>query len=244
MKDFRIARCLDYDKDSVPVIRKYAIFKNGTPKHVIDVDDEGREYFQVPNWIQNDPKMDNFNHCKSIRKYMKYSFSGKPKDMIESIRKGYGDVICRGIFGIEYVLYFLDREYGESLRKKTLEGWRGAKFAYGLFCDSIPVNIHGKLEYDEKDIYFENVNDAITLATRIAKDAYQKAFSLAGLPWKDDAGYLSFLGDTKNPLNKIIFNLLEDVYGEGEILIFRDDASLEKAISLFTIKQVVIKEDK
>ena len=164
--------------------------------------------------------------------------------MIESIRKGYGDVICRGIFGIEYVLYFLDREYGESLRKKTLEGWRGAKFAYGLFCDSIPVNIHGKLEYNEKDIYFENVNDAITLATKIAKDAYQKAFSLVGLPWKDDAEYLSFLGDTKNPLKRIIFNLLEDVYGEGEILIFRDDASLEKAISLFTIKQVVVKEDK
>lgn len=243
MKEFRIARCLDY-RVEVPVIRKYAIFKDGTPRCIIETDDEGREYFQVPNWIQNDPKMDNFNHCKSIRKYMKYSFSKKPKDMIESIRKGYGDVICRGIFGIEYVLYFLDREYGESLRKKTLEGWRGAKFAYGLFCDSIPVNIHGKLEYNEKDIYFENVNDAITLANSIAKDAYQKAFSLAGLPWKDDAEYLSFLGDTKNPLKRIIFNLLEDVYGEGEILIFRDDASLEKAISLFTIKQVVVKEDK
>lgn len=244
MKDFRIAKCLVYDKDGNPKIKRYAIFKNGTPKHPIETDDEGREYFSVPNWVQNDPEMDRFNHRNSMLNYMKYSFTGKPKDMISSIRRGDGDVITRCIMGLDQVLYFLDRDYGESLRKKTIDGWKGAKFAYGLYCDSIPINTNGKLEFDGKDEYFDSAKDAIDLATRIAEDAYQKAFSLAGLPWKDDAKYLSFLDDIKNPITRIVFKLLNDVYEEGETLTFRDDASIQKAIRLFTIRQEVVKEDK
>lgn len=246
MKEFRIARCLDISKNGIPVIRKYAIFKDGTPRCIIETDDEGREYFDIQNWIQSEPEMDEFNYRDSLRKYMKYSFSGKPADMIESIRRGYGDVISvMRLFGrIESVRYFLDRDYGESLRKKTIEGWKKAKFAYGLYCNSIPVNIHGRLEYEKQDIYFDSAKDAIELATKIAEEAYQKAFSLVGLPWKDDAEYLSFLDDTRNPLKRIIFSLLEDVYEEGDILKFRDDASLQKAISLFKIRQEVVEEDK
>ena len=248
MKEFRIARCLDISKNGIPVIRKYAIFKDGAPRHLIETDDEGREYFSVPNWINNDPEMDEFNYCISIKKYMKYMkycFAGKPKDMIESIRRGYGDVICcyQSFLRIDHVLYFLDRDYGESLRKKTIEGWKGAKFAYGLYCDSISVNTSGQLEYGRQDIYFDSVKDAIELATKIAEEAYRKAFSLAGLPWKDDAEYLSFI-DGLNPLHRIVFSLLEDVYKEGDILKFRDDASIQKAISLFKIRQEVVKEDK
>ena len=244
MKEFRIARCLDNSKNGIPVIRKYAIFKDGTPRRIIETDDKGREYFSVPNWINNDPEMDDFNYCNSIKKYMKHSFLVKPKDMIESVRKGYGDVMCRNFLGIERVLYFLDRDYGESLRKETIEGWKEAKFAYGLYCDSISVNTCGQLEYGRPDVYFDSVKDAIELATKIAEEAYQKAFSLAGLPWKYDAGYLSFFDDLKNPLCRIIFSLLEDVYEEGDILKFRDDASLQKAISLFKIRQEVVMEDK
>ena len=242
MKDFRIARCLDISKNGIPVIRKYAIFKDGAPRHLIETDDEGREYFSVPNWINNDPEMDDFNYCISIKKYMKYCFAGKPKDMIESIRRGYGDVICcyQSFLRIDRVLYFLDRDYGESLRKKTIEGWKDTKFAYGLYCDSISVNTCGQLEYGRQNIYFDSAKDAIELATKIAEEAYQKAFSLAGLPWKHDAEYLSFFNDF-NPLHRIIFSLLEDVYKEGDILKVRDDASLQKAISLFKIKQEVVK---
>ena len=243
MKEFRIARCLDNSKNDIPMIRKYTIFKDGTPRRVIETDDEGREYFSVPNWINNDPEMDDFNYRDSIKKYMKHSFLVKPKDMIESVRKGYGDVMCRNFLGIERVLYFLDRDYGESLRKETIEGWKEAKFAYGLYCDSISVNTCGQLEYGRQNIYFDSVKDAIELATKIAEEAYQKAFSLAGLPWKHDAEYLSFF-DGLNPLHRIIFSLLEDVYEEGDILKVRDDASLQKAISLFKIRQEVVEEDK
>lgn len=244
MREFRVAKCLDYDKDGIPVIRKYAIFKDGTPRCIIETDGEGREYFSVPNWVQSDPEMDKFKYRDNMLKYMKYSFTGKPKDMILSIRRGDGDVISRGFLRLESVLHFLDRDYGESLRKKTLEGWRGAKFAYGLYCNSIPVNTRGRLEYEKQDIYFESAKDAIELATKIAEEAYQKAFSLAGLPWKDDAEYLSFLDDTRNPLERIVFDLLENVYEEGDLLTFRDDASVQKAMHLFTIRQEVVKEDK
>lgn len=243
MKEFRIARCLDNSKNGIPVIRKYAIFKDGTPRRIIETDDEGREYFSVPNWINKDPEMDDFNYRDSIKKYMKHSFLVKPKDMIESVRKGYGDVMCRNFLGIERVLYFLDRDYGESLRKETIEGWKEAKFAYGLYCDSISVNTSGQLEYGRQNIYFDSIKDAIELATKIAEEAYQKAFSLAGLPWKHDAEYLSFF-DGLNPLHRIIFSLLEDVYEEGDILKVRNDASLQKAISLFKIRQEVVMEDK
>ena len=242
MKEFRIARCLDISKNGIPVIRKYAIFKDGTPRCIIETDDEGREYFDIQNWIQSEPEMDEFNYRDSLRKYMKYSFSGKPADMIESIRRGYGDVISvMRLFGrIESVRYFLDRDYGESLRKKTIEGWKDTKFAYGLYCDSISVNTCGQLEYGRQNIYFDSAKDAIELATKIAEEAYQKAFSLAGLPWKHDAEYLSFFNGL-NPLHRIIFSLLEDVHEEGDILKVRDDASLQKAISLFKIKQEVVK---
>jgi len=62
-----------------------------------------------------------------------------------------------------------------------------------------------------------------------------------GLPWKDDAEYLSFLDDTRNPLERIVFDLLENVYEEGDLLTFRDDASVQKAMHLFTIRQEVVK---
>lgn len=48
MKEFRVARCID-DRRDVPVIKKYAIFKDGSRRRPIETDDKGREYISVDN---------------------------------------------------------------------------------------------------------------------------------------------------------------------------------------------------
>ena len=128
MKEFRIARCISEDGKS---IKRYAIFKDRSRRIPIQVDDKGREYFEVDNWIQSNPELDEFNYG-NLKDRLKYSFNRKPEDMITSIKRGYGDVISvrHILVSLESVLYFLDREYGESLRKKTIEGWKQTKFGY------------------------------------------------------------------------------------------------------------------
>ena len=95
--------------------------------HCICTDDEGYEYYNVPNI---------YNYKIIGENIILYSFSQMPMDMITTIRENDGDVINRGMFGTEHVRRYLDREYGESLRQKSLEGWKDAKFGWGLVFSS------------------------------------------------------------------------------------------------------------
>ena len=85
---------------------------------VIQTDDTGREYYCPSN------PHDKFG-----------LFTDKPKDAIECIRNGFGDGLQQSkLFGLtmEHVVRFIDREYGEEIRRKTIEGWKDTKFAYGV----------------------------------------------------------------------------------------------------------------
>ena len=109
MKEFRIARCLSDDGNS---IREYAIFKDGSRKKPVLEDDEFGKYFEVDNWINSDPELLEFNYTPTVREFKKLSFSGRVADMVESIRMGCGDVVSVNDnlpFGLrlENVLYFL-----------------------------------------------------------------------------------------------------------------------------------------
>lgn len=109
-----MAKCLSDDGKR---IRKHVIFKDGSRKKPIYEDEDGREYFEVDNWIDSDPELIEFNYYSRMADKMRLTFSGRISDAVESIRRGYGDVICvKNLpFGIriEKVLYFLDREYGK-----------------------------------------------------------------------------------------------------------------------------------
>lgn len=62
-------------------------------------------------------------------------FSGKPKDAIQCIKDGFGDCFVKSdLFGftMEHVVRFVDRKYGEDIRRNTIEGWKNAKFAYAV----------------------------------------------------------------------------------------------------------------
>lgn len=118
MKEFRIARCLD---DNGKGISEYAIFADGSRKKRIETDENYGKYFEVDNELNTDAKT-----------FLRFSFSGRIKDAIDTIKNGNGDCIKSFNFfgGHNSVLYFIDREVGEKLRQKSLDGWKDAKFAW------------------------------------------------------------------------------------------------------------------
>lgn len=71
--------------------------------------------------------------CKS---FLRFSYSGRIKDAVEMIRNGNGDCISsmKFVWRIDNVLYFLDRQIGEELRQKSLEGWKDTKFGWVIEC--------------------------------------------------------------------------------------------------------------
>lgn len=108
-------------KNHLSIIDKIAVYDsagNQIDCCVIQKDDNGRECYYPTNL--ND----------------KYGlFTDKPKDAIECIKAGYGDAFQQSdFFGlmVNNVVRYLDREYGERLREKTLKGWKDTKFAYGI----------------------------------------------------------------------------------------------------------------
>jgi len=90
-------------------------------------DEDGEEYFDVPNYFATD--VDD--------KFLKYCFTRRVKDMVETIRSGLGDVISVRtlMVRIDTVRRYVNREYGEELRQKSLAGWKDAKFAFVLGND-------------------------------------------------------------------------------------------------------------
>lgn len=121
MKEFRVAECLIGGK-----VNEYAIFVDGSRKKPIKANDKYGKYFEVDNELNTE--------CKTA---LKFSYSGRIKDAVEMIRNGNGDCISSiKLIGLrtDKVLYFLDRQIGEELRQKSLEGWKDAKFGWAIEC--------------------------------------------------------------------------------------------------------------
>lgn len=137
MKEFRVAKCLGNGG-----VKEYAIFADSSRKKLIQTDEQYGKYFEVDNELNTD-----CNTC------LKYSFSGRIKDAIDTIKNGNGDCIKQlNLFGKhDRVLYFIDRKVGEELRAKSLEGWKDTKFGWAVECGNknsfsgyAPINLKGK----------------------------------------------------------------------------------------------------
>lgn len=112
-------------------------------------------------------------------------FTDKPKDAIECIRNGFGDGLQQSkLFGftMEHVVRFIDREYGEEIRHKTIEGWENTKFAYGVKFSYLNSFSGGRLvmknktlmgwDDDTKDVLsFYNEEDAALFIKEVNKKA-------------------------------------------------------------------------
>lgn len=120
---------------------------------VIHTDDDGREYYYPSNPHDKDGL-----------------FSDRPKDAIECIRNGFGDGFQQSqFFGmtLEHVVRYIDREYGEEIRQKTIEGWKDARFSYGVKFCFLNSFSGGRLVCKHKDLmgYGDTQDDVLTFDT-------------------------------------------------------------------------------
>lgn len=123
MSRTRIFKALSGTKESPRIVNKIAIYDendNQIDCCIIHKNEDGKEFYYPSN------------------PHHKFGLFGDlPKDMIECIRNDFGDVIVERTGGISIlnstdVIRFIDRTYGEPLRQKTIEGWKNAKFKFGI----------------------------------------------------------------------------------------------------------------
>ena len=152
------------------VVEKISLYDQNDERittRIIQIDKNGKEYYYIPNFY-HDGKL----------------FSNRPKDAIDTIKAGFGDaILCHTIFVMNtvHVVRFIDREYGEELRRKTLEGWNGTKFAYGInfgsknsFSNGYIVDINDDINImseELKPLYFETEQDAQDYIDKMIKMA-------------------------------------------------------------------------
>lgn len=190
MYNTRRFRALNGAKGKYPrIIDKIAIYdKNGNQIDccVIQKDKDGREYY-----CPNNP------HDKMGL------FLGRPKDAIECIEKGLGDGFSQShLFGmsLENVVRFIDREYGEEIRQKTIEGWENAKFAFGVSFNFLNSFSGGRyvcknkclFGYDNKPediLTFDTEQAAQSFIDDVNKKAERYAEEYVKLPKTDNRDY-------------------------------------------------------
>ena len=145
------------------IVNKIAIYDNNRNQIdccVIHKDDNGREYYYPSN-----------PHNKNGL------FSDRPKDAIECIRNGFGDGFQQShLFGmtLEHVVRYIDREYGEEIRQKTIKEWKDARFSYGVKFYFLNSFSRGKLVCKHKDLmgYGATIADVLTFDTEIEASAF------------------------------------------------------------------------
>jgi len=102
--------------------------------------EDGHEYINVPNLLRPDGGI-----------LEKHSFLHRIGDMVTHIRRGWGDCVevSHLLVRTEHLAWFLDRKYGETMRAKSIEGWKDAKFAWAVFMEDRtfgdwPINVLGE----------------------------------------------------------------------------------------------------
>ncbi|MCM1214043.1 MAG: hypothetical protein NC548_05935 [Lachnospiraceae bacterium] len=133
----------------------------------VSTDETGHKYIHVPNLFRQNGSV-----------LEKFSFRHRVGDMVTHIRNGWGDCIqvTHLLVRSESLVWFLDREYGDTMRQKSLEGWKGTEFKWAVFetnrtFGDCPVNVRGELVHqfigttviDADDIhiqYYDTEKDA------------------------------------------------------------------------------------
>lgn len=119
---------------------KFAWNDNGTIRYEIysvKTDSEGNEYVYVPNPLN--------------AKYL-FLFNGRIKDAVEQIRNGLGDCLTINDCAVAFlrfndVIMYLDRKIGDEIKKKSIEGWKDAKFGYSI-AGEFKNSLNGPVTFD------------------------------------------------------------------------------------------------
>ena len=120
MLKFRITKCLVNNK-----IVKCAIFEKNEKwgrykRRIIEKDSKGKEYFTIPNTI--------------VKSFFKF-FTDRIGDAADEVINGDWDAIKYKTFlGMNFinVVYFLDREYGEEMKRKKYRRMERYKVRLGI----------------------------------------------------------------------------------------------------------------
>lgn len=171
------------------VVEKIAIY-NENEKQIdcctIHKDENGREYY-YPSNLKDKFKL----------------FMDKPKDAIECIQNDFGDALSQSTFlgfSTLHVIRYIDRDYGEKIREKTLEGWKGVKFGYGIKFSYINSFSEGRfllknktlMSFDDKEediLSFDSAKKARNYMKNIEKKSKEYFEEYLALPRTEDSEY-------------------------------------------------------
>ena len=192
----------------------------------IQTDENGYEYIYIHNPYS---KRGTFSDCI--------------KDAITCIREGRGDVLCQITvfsFPIDYVRKYIDREYGESLRARSIEGWKNANFGYAVkFTKSNPytagslisVNKERMSIFDDRSniLTFDTKEDAEKFITDVYKLIENTQEEIIALGLKDFEEILHFFNDNvEGGYDSIYFDIFESTYKNNNVI----DKSALKAVQI------------
>lgn len=179
----------------------------------IRIDEDGREFFDVPNLL----------HHPEERKNQFFHY--RVKDAINTVQNGDGDTIAKiKPFGYDSIIRYLDREYGEKIRSTFLEKWNGARFTH-LICigTSFPIGTDGNINFDNP-LLFDTQEQA------------EKHLSLIAEKMKEIANSFDTISDTDI---KAIFRNPEYSYAEKKM--FVQFSPQKTAESPFKIIQAILR---
>lgn len=241
MLKFRITKCLIDNK-----IVKCAIFEKnekwGTYKRkIIEKDSNGKEYFTLPN--------------TRVKSFLK-SFTDRIGDAADEVINGDGDAIKYETFlGMNFidVAYFIDREYGEEMKQKSIEGWKDTKFAWVLKnCNFHQyVKEDGILTYERNDNaidIFNTEEDALERLSKLIDEAYSYIEKYKGREVNEcfnefiqDLNERYNLKDNVNESDLAVMELISKIVSDNKYFEPKVERDKFRATSVFKPYQFVIK---
>lgn len=223
MKDYRVAKCIIGTGKNAR-IEDCVIFLDGSGRFPIHNDEQYGDYIYVNN---------KYNKKSSI---LRESFTDRIKDAYESIKSGNGDCIKGdSILGFKfmYVVRFLDRDKGENIRKKFLEGFENTEFGWtirirnkdsfgeGSLIDKNYISL-GAFSNSKRYVFFETEEDTRAFVDKMMSEIKKIANIFIKNYEKYDDGsnfkeivnivekeYPDFVGSV---LYSLVFDVLDDNY--------------------------------
>lgn len=221
-------------------------------------DENGHEYKVFTSKDYNDEKyieLDNQLNTEDEEPFNK-TFTGRIKDAVETIRNGDGDVISVNQFlGIKTidVIHFLNREFGEEIKKKSLDGWKDAKFGWIITfgSKSSTMGAHPLTEKNEVHVIFDKIapkvfdtmEDAKTHMTSLLDTAKTYAKKYSDMAVDKNAGEIEKL--KKDLFQELITNFgLSNIIGDITIDMLDKDLKVFNNFELtnyyYTFEQYVM----
>ena len=175
---------------------------------IIQKDKKGREYY-----------------CPSNPHGELGLFIDRPKDAIECIRNGFADAFYESyLLGMKSlnVVRYIDRVYGEEIRQKTIDGWKDAKFCYGVKFCFLNAITRGNLVTKNKELmgYGDTQDDVLTFETEKEASSFIDEVNTKAKEYLEKYHNLELIGDknwdyenTMKPFfNKIRGDKINSVY--------------------------------